>query len=371
VTTLTATATTNAATGLPGVRLDVAAAPAPPSTLYASDFSATVDSWSVIAGTATLTRYTPDTPDSLRLTATTDTATAGRTVTGLTVGASYRFKVAVNRMAGTVQLGVSGVAGGPVVTPSAKAADAEGFVYLSLDFTATATSHTLRVNIARSGGTWSSAPDYRFRDATLTGPTGTWQGTTIYRTDSLGTSVPVREPGGGTDTTSAGTMRVYDWEAPTTGETISYTVVDGTGGTATATATLTSASTWLQLPNTTDPRDTGFHSPPNSVALFKVTSWEAQRDSIGQSHQIIGRTDKVGNPGPLAQRVGTFDVLALTYDAVVALVALIGGGATVMMRQPTHKGLDLYFTVTDLRTRMDTDSQTWTAAVGFEEVPRP
>ena len=368
-TTLTAAATTNGATGLPGVRLDVAGAPAPPATVYASDFSATTDGWTVVAGTATLTRYTGDDPDSLRLDASTDTATAGRTVTGLTVGASYTFKVAVNRMVGTVQLGVSGLAGGPVLTPVGQ--DYEGFSYVSLTFTATATSHVIRVNIARSGGTWSATPDYRFKNVTVVGPTGTWLGTTIYRTDSKGTSVPVREPGGGTDTTSAGTMRVYDWEAPTTGETITYQVVDGLGGTATATATLTSTVTWVQLPNTTDPRDTGFHSPPTSRAVFMVTGWAEGQGSTGRTHQIIGRTDKVGNPGPLATRAGTFEVLGLTYADVLGLRALVGGGRVAMLRQPTHKGFDLYFTVTSLDARPDTDSETWTATVGYEEVPRP
>ena len=361
--TLTATRYVDPTTGVVGTKLVVAGAAAAPSTLYASTFSAGLDGWALSSGTATVVNNTTDSPASLSVhvdTMGTD-AVVSRTVGGLVVGQSYRFQADVYRDTGNVRLGISGG-----VNTGYLATDNYTWQTVTLDFTATAATHTITLT-ARAYTTWQY-PSARFRNIKVTGPTGTWKGLRISRGDANGQGVWVRNPAG-VDTVG-GTATLYDYEPALVG-TVNYQAVDGTNATASHNGRqigATTDATWLSLPakaSTTSP-----YAPP-AMDLFKVTAWTERQTTIGRTHQIIGRTDKVGNPGPLALRAGTFDVLGLTYDAVLELRQLLANGDVALLRQPTHKGLDLYFTVTDIDTRPDTDSLTWTATVSYEEVPRP
>lgn len=364
---LTATRYVDPATGLVGTKLAVTDAAAAPSTQYASDFSTGLDGWAVSAGTADLTRNTADSPVSIELhvTAMGTDADTSRTITGLTVGQSYRVQVEVKRQVGHIRVGVSG--SGLAVNTGYLSTNYAAWQTVTLDFTATATSHFLNLT-ARSNTTWAF-PDSYFRRIKVTGPTGTWKTLRIRRTSDANSAAPVwvRNPAG--VDTAGGSATLYDYEPALTG-TVVYDAYDGAdnGVRATVTVGQPTDATWVSLPAKAS--NTSPYVPPN-MDLFKVTDWAEGQDTIGRTHQIIGRTDKVGNPGPLALRAGTFDVLGLSYAAVKELRTLLGAGDVALLRQPTHAGLDLYFTVSDISTRYDTDAQTWTATVSYDEVPKP
>jgi hypothetical protein len=354
----------------PSILLEVTGAPNPPATAYTSNLSAGVDSWTATGTGAALSVYTSPFGGrkSLHLTSSTGPVTASRVVTGLTVGAQYKVSMLFFTSRGQTRLGVSGigttswVAGGKVgfQAPFTEAA-------LSYTFTATATSHTITVE----GQKTTSTIDLYF-DTIKVAPSGTWLGTTIYRTDANGTSVPVREDTGGQDV-AGGTMTLTDYEAALVAD-VTYEVVDGLGATATATAsqigTETERGAWLTLPATAVP-STG--TAPDKVELI-VTGYDGAAESTGVMHQVIGRSDKIGNPGALSTRSGTLTLFAEDYPTARNVRILLASGVTAMFRQPTHVGMDLYLVATrvsETTQAEDTARVLWAVTVEYEEVAAP
>jgi hypothetical protein len=226
VTALAATLVPATATKPPGIRLDVTAAPNPPANAYSSNFS-TINSW--VAGTATISTDTSYSPIALYIRkdypAVANTAyDATRVVSGLVVGVTYKYRAAIRRRdSGQIRLSVVGSTTGSWVSSTAR-------TYTEISFTATATSHTIKLEVMWPGNPLGGNPGYLVDTVTVT-PTS-WQGTTITRQDANG-YVVVREDAGGQDT-SGGTMTVYDYEAALFGSVV-YTVTDGVGSTATVT----------------------------------------------------------------------------------------------------------------------------------------
>lgn len=351
--------------------LAVTGAPNPPATAYTSNFAAGVDSWTATGSGVSLSVFTSSYggKKSLHMESNTGPVTASRTVTGLTVGAQYKVSMLFFTNRGQTRLGVSGigttswVSGGKVgyQAPFTEAA-------LSYTFTATATSHTITVE----GQKAPTTIDLYF-DTIKVAPSGTWLGTTIYRTDANGTSVPVREDAGGQDV-SGGNMTLTDWEAALVAD-VTYEVVDGLGATATTTTAHTGTQielgAWLTLPVTAVP---SAGTPPLAVELALVTDYDAAAESTGTMHQVIGRTDKIGNPGPLSTRTGTLEIYAGDYPTAKAVRDLLAPGVVGMFRQPTNLGMDLYFTATRVEEAPrpeETDPVRWRVAVQFEEVAVP
>ncbi len=233
--------------------------------------------------------------------------TAARSLAGLTIGAAYRFKVKATKERGEVKL-IARESGGTIVASSAFLAPTAG-AYLELIFTPTQTTMVVQLNIKQTTALYvngvTSKAGYRFTDITVA-PSGTWLGTTIYRTDANGVDVPVRNP------------RPYDVEPATTGVTlldfeaalvgvVSYRVVDGLGGTATATA-------WHG--------EMRRNAAPNPRAGVDLAGWVATYGTTG-----AGTLTRVTTGGPRPD-APTFARATWTTSQTVSNASVVVGSAT-------------------------------------------
>lgn len=343
MTALAATIIPGTATNPPAVRLDVTAAPNPPATAYTSNFAAGLDSWSAQAGTPTVSNDTSVSPAALYVRRPYPTAVANtvydarRTVTGLTIGTTYRFKAAVRRVdAGQVRLSVVGsttgtwVTGGPVRT------------FVEISFTATATSHVIVVGVLWPGNPLGGSPGYNIDTVTVV-PTSTWPGTRIYRTDVNGYG-EVRKPDAGLDVVG-GSMTLYDLEAALYGK-VTYNVVDGAGAT-TVVSVGNGEGLRNEFPNpaTNDGTTSPFISGNVNVALtlsagvpnpavVPNTAWRFELSAALANANLIAYTSAGLIPAQAGDywsaRVSVRRLVgAAAISATVQLIAADAGGATL------------------------------------------
>ena len=347
------------------VDLAVTGAPGPPANIYTSNFTAGVDGWTA-TGAGTMVRDGAKTPNALKLSAAGATSweQGSKTLPGLTIGAAYRVRAWFTRTSGFIQLEVSGIAAMNMATPVGVRAVTE------IVFTATATSHTF--NVRASGDGVSSAPLAWFDTVTLF-PMATWQGTSITRTDANGVNVPVRQDAAVADVAVGGsTLTLADWEAAVCGS-IGYTVHDGNGGTATTSTTfdgLGAGKVWLTVPATATPSDIDSGSP-DEIDVELVTGYAETTEATGTLHAIIGRADRVATPGPLGLRRGTMDLFCSTYTSVWELRNLAAAGEVLLLRQPTHLSMDLYFYPTSVDARPEPPTaaaRRWIVSITYEQV---
>lgn len=552
------TATPQPSSTPPSVLLNVTGAPNPPTTAYASNFTAGLDGWATSGTGNALTQDTGTNPavGRLRLVGNPGPATASRTVTGLTVAAQYRLRLSFLTTQGQMRPGVTGMTPGVWVSGGTPGFGGSAAQYATVDylFTATATSHVITVDGQK--GVSPSASVY-FHTVTVV-PTATWQGTRITRTDDNGAAVPVRNPTN-LDTVG-GALTLTDYEAALTG-TLTYTVTDGAGATATAVTSLAESrrnmainpigpslvalgywlfsrgtgavapdGTGLRLtitdalavsfaqringptgtgtripvtPGVTYTLSIGLRSntaanggcaflfydaagalisqpsgpfvtlnsldytrasstqiapplaawlspqfglvtggrnigewvdfqqvlgeksltagipfdgstpasgstayawlgavnnsasiqtspaaaavlvpsltlpatgpPPTSAAVTLVTDYNEAAESQGTVHVILGRTDKLSNPGTLLERTGTLVFFCPDYASAVAIRELLRPAAVALLRQATYPGMDLYFLARaiNIDPAEPTPSRRWLVTVLYDEVPRP
>ena len=354
-------ATPTAATGK--VVLGVYAAPGAPVNAYASNFATTADGWTAAGDGASVAWVGAQTPKAIQLSTIAPSAevVAERNMTGLTIGAQYRVAAWLNRGNGKIAVLAAAAVGAYTATPYAVR------TAVSLVFTATAATETVKFSgVPQTPG----GPVQTYIDTITVQPTGTWQGTWVTRTDVNGVDVPVREDQGGQDIPNGSTsLTLTDWEAALTGPVV-YTAHDGVGGTATATTTFDGldAGVWLTAPATATPSSS---ADPDAVALQLVTDYSESADTAGTLHTIIGRADRIATPGPMGLRRGTVDVWAADYQAVAAVRALAASGEILLLRQPTHPGMDMYFYPQSVSARpeqADTATRRWAIGLTYEQV---
>jgi len=209
--TLTLTATPDA---LGSVLLEIAGAGHAGATVYASNF-ATVDSW---AGGTTGAHTAP-----------TVSASGGvlncgvmeysdqyvkRTVTGLTIGVSYRVtaEAFTTGHAGPARLGVAGISYGDAV---AIGIGFVGHTTMTYDWVATATSHDVRVRVVGLDEGALPPGSLKLASVTVTAITAGYGPLQVQRTDLNGTEF-VRLPAN-VEPDTAGDLDVTDHEAAITG----------------------------------------------------------------------------------------------------------------------------------------------------------
>lgn len=352
-----------------GWTLNVTAAPSPPTTKYTSNFAAGVDGWSgniyrlsdgTFVRTGGVTNDTTTTPASLKISGGTGLAeytVASRTVTGLTAGTAYRLQAFLRRGQGMTKLGVATIGETEFTYPGPTRT---AYFY---DFTATATSHVITITGKIDPPQPGLALAIWAETITVT-PTAAWSGTVITRTDANGTDVPVRNPNK-LDTTG-GVMTLVDYEAAMTG-TVTWKVTDGSGGTATANGTPPAAGTAPQL---TLPAS---GTPPLFAAVSMVIDYDETAVSPVTVHQVLGRSDKLSNPGPMLARAGTLEIWCATYADTLALRNLLRNAGTAFLRQADFPGLDLYFVAREIATAPGdaTPTRRWLTSVTYDEIPRP
>ena len=184
---------------------------------------------------------------------------------------------------------------------------------------------------------------------------------TIARTDVNGVRT-VRLRAG--QEPSAGTLILVDYEPALTGE-LRYEVTDSA-----AAVTVTTLPAGLALTGTVIG---SVYLPQYAVAVTQVTGYESGRERATVIHEVIDRSDWLVTYGPTRGRRGTLTVHCATYAAAAALDALCARlGEPLQLRQPTHPGLDMYFTVTHSRISPAVDGATsWTVELEYTEQAWP
>lgn len=221
-------------------------------------------------------------------------------------------------------------------------------------------------------------------------PAGT---VTITRVDANGTR-PVRQLPG--QTVIGGTLVAVDYEAALAGRPpvtlpaaypgggvypgqviptdpwgdqakplIRYDVLDAAGARTSATTSLTGVDF---------PQMQVAQVPQLRRALQSVTGYTAERATTTTVHQVIGRVDPVVTIGKMRLRTGTLTAWCADHAAAQAIEALAGRGQLLLLRQPDHPGLDLYFSTTRTTVAPDsaqTERRRWSVALDYVETAAP
>lgn len=179
---------------------------------------------------------------------------------------------------------------------------------------------------------------------------------TIARTDSNGVRT-VRLRAG--QEPSAGILTLVDYEPALTG-TLRYEVTDS------AAAVTVTTLAGLALTGTVVG---SVYLPAFAVIVPQITGYEADRESATVVHEVIGRTDWLATFGPMRGRRGTLRAHFPTYAAARTLDALCSRlGEPLLLRQPTHPGLDMYFAPTRSRLTPATETATtWDVEIEYVE----
>lgn len=352
--------TTITATPLPdvaGVRLDVAGAPVLGSA-YRQDWNTTgtgADGWTSDAGGSA--SQTPVLSGQGNLQVTMPTAVqnvptrAKRTVTGLTPGTAYRLTLSLQTSNAKVAAGVEGIGSSPWVT-FVNIGSSTQLVY---DFTATATSHVIE---GRVMFTTNVSYTLNVDDVTVATITPAGAPTTIVRVDANGSHV-VRtrdqlEP-------IAGTMSVVDYEPALVGP-IRYDLTDSAGVTVSVSTTLAGLVALPRLHPAT--------LPQYATAVRAVTGYTAGRDAASTVHDIVDREEPVVVLGVLRTRRGRLEMWCQDYATARQLEQLAALGEVLCLRQPTHPGMDMYFTATASAVEPDVNGR-WKCTLEYVEVSFP
>ncbi|QIN94478.1 minor tail protein [Arthrobacter phage Whytu] len=157
------------------------------------------------------------------------------------------------------------------------------------------------------------------------------------------------------DTTDTDTAR-YDWSGTAHGSTstksviespiiftdyeaasgpVAYDLVNGAG----ELVTLDVAGFVLDAPWLFTPLIPGY-----SRKAVSVTGLDTEFGDMSTVHSgLLGRSDPVVVLRPLGLRSGTMDIYAGTYAAALEILSPLQRATVMMLRQPEHAGLDMYF----------------------------
>jgi hypothetical protein len=184
----------------------------------------------------------------------------------------------------------------------------------------------------------------------------------LQRADINGTTqVRVRQdglqlPGGSTS------ILLTDYE-PAHGGVI-YTATDTAGASGQVSVQFALGSPWLFVPVL----------PNFSSRLETVTAYGARVESRSTILEPPGRPDPVVVMRTMGTKRGRIGLWAGTYAAAQQLLDTVTRGEILMLRQPEHLGMDMYFTAVDadIETLAIAGSGTvWGVQVSYCQVARP
>lgn len=275
----------------------------------------------------------------------------GRTLTGLTIGRTYEVRMLTQ---GTATGTGFGVTGGPSVTY----AETDVPLERSVTFVATATSHQIYVKGALDGPASYYSPAIVSLSLVLLPTAYSGSGFALTRTDANGTR-PVRLMPG--QRVIDGGLIAEDFEAALTGP-ISYSFTSPTGSQVTT-------STALNLDTSTLAPAV---YPQYGIKDVFVTGYSASRPTETVTHEVIGRSDSVSRLQPLKTRRGTLTIWCADYAGIANVLDVYRRGEIVVLRQPDHRGLDMYHIATGVNeSGYDPEFKRWRLDVDFLEVRYP
>jgi hypothetical protein len=163
----------------------------------------------------------------------------------------------------------------------------------------------------------------------------------------------------------SGSLTVVDHEAALSG-IIRYDVIDSADVTTTDTTTLEGT--------VTGPRIASVQLPSRSTAPRAATGYESRRTSPSVVHWVEGRADPVVILRPARTREGSLTLLAASYEDAHDMMDTVAPGVILLLRQPDHPGMDMYFVVLDVEPTPEelTDAGwVWTVRASYVEVKAP
>lgn len=344
---------------------------------YTSNFSAGYDSWTggADSGSAPSTGYylagVPAMLPGYVSVISCDWSTAEqymtRTVSGLTIGNVYKFefqaKVAYGPTSVLMSAGISGIGASDLVSVTKTA-----YTTVSYTFTATATSHALRIR--RSAGT---AAAIAIRSASLQrlSTAVASEGVTIIRYDGNGSQFVRQVEGAAPDST--GYLEVYDWEAAF--YNVTYLVRDASGSLA-STAEIDPFTTPSPNPEPVCIVAVGYNQ---AYYLSRVDEFERAYEYRESANQlaIIGRQDPVVNTradNVWTKRQGTVTYYATGEAEVESILAIYRASRVTMLKTGVASIDDMYHVATSIDVRATTltdDGWRYQVVVEYQEINWP
>lgn len=159
--------------------------------------------------------------------------------------------------------------------------------------------------------------------------TATEQIDRVTRTDANGVAEVRTLPGIFPKAAGGAALVLTDYEAAS--GAVSYTA-----GTATKTITWALPGPWLFVPV----------MPNYSVQLKTLLDYSAGGQSLGSVHELLGREDPVAILRGMGSRRGSLRLYCGTFAEAQQVVGALRRGQVLMLRQPEHQGMDMYFTAT-------------------------
>jgi hypothetical protein len=191
--------------------------------------------------------------------------------------------------------------------------------------------------------------------------TGAGTVTRIERADGNGTT-PVRTlPGVLPWTYGTADLYIDDYE-PAAGA-VHYTAFTDTTP-ATASLQYDLPQPWLFVPL----------QPAYSAMLETVTNYSASRGSRSSVHEAINRPDPIVITRRMSLRRGQLAAFAGDYQQAAAILEACDRGEILMLRQPEHSGMDMYFIAEKTAvnvTQADGARTLWSVSIDYVEVARP
>lgn len=163
--------------------------------------------------------------------------------------------------------------------------------------------------------------------------TATEQLDRVMRSDANGVAEVRTLPGVFPKAAGGADLVLTDFEAAS--GAVSYTA-----GTATKSITWALAGPWLFIPV----------MPNLSVQLASILDYSAGGQSLGSVHELLGRSAPVAILRDMGSRRGSLRIYAGTLAQALRVVNAARQGQVLMLRQPEHQGMDMYFTATGYGT---------------------
>lgn len=264
------------------------------------------------------------------------------TLTGLQVGSVYAASAVVNPATASphVQLTVQGIGSSGTASTTKDAIQT-----ISFQFTATATSHVLRIANSATSSTGSTL----FDSVLVTTVTGASK--TITRTDAAGASSLIFP------TVTAGAASFTDYPTP---GAVSYSVFDGF---ATVGAATTVACDSIRL---------GTNSGSLRVVVSKLLAqYDGARDAASTVHKILGRSDPIVTLKAMGTRTGSIKIGCDTLTIARSIESMCAAGEVMLLQVPStvsYAATSVRFAPTGTSLEYLTDTNKWIVTIGYIEV---
>ncbi|AYN55952.1 minor tail protein [Arthrobacter phage Noely] len=115
--------------------------------------------------------------------------------------------------------------------------------------------------------------------------------------------------------------------------------------------------------------------PGYSKPLVAVTKIGADLENLSTVHGgLLGREDPIVVMRPLGLRSGSMTIWAGSYADALEVLAPLKRATAMMLRQPEHEGLDMYFAplgASLAHEDQEGSATTWGVQVNYQEIKRP